>query len=128
MLNTVNSVGKDDAGKEKSKSTQRRRGATNPPTQPIRNVVEPQHAAFEAPSVKVVFVECKKINIDGVWYSELKLGKPQENMKLESTRELSDIDLCIDLCFDFVDNFVLVPRTKLSENNVLFLAISTLYK
>ena len=49
-------------------------------------------------------------------------------MKLESTRELSDIDLCIDLCFDFVDNFVLVPRTKLSENNVLFLAIYTLYK
>ena len=98
MLNTVNSVGKDDAGKEKSKSTQRRRGATNPPTQPIRTVVEPQHAAFEATSVKVVFVECKKI--DGVWYSELnlKLGKPQENMKLESTRELSDIDLCIDLC------------------------------
>ena len=33
-------MGKNGAGKEKSKSTQRRRGATNPPTQPIRNVVE----------------------------------------------------------------------------------------
>ena len=35
----------------------------------------------------------QKINIDGFWYSELdlKLEKPQENMKLESTRELSNI-------------------------------------
>ena len=42
-----------DTGKKKSKSTQRLRGVTNQPTQVIRNVVEPQHFAFEAPSVRV---------------------------------------------------------------------------
>ena len=44
---------KSDAGKKKSKSTQRHRGVANQPTQVIRNVVEPQHVAFEAPSVRI---------------------------------------------------------------------------
>ena len=33
VSNTVNSGGKNDAGKKKSKSTQRRRGVANQPTQ-----------------------------------------------------------------------------------------------
>ena len=49
----MNSGGKIDAGKKKSKSTQRRRGVADQPTQAIRNVVEPEHVAFEAPSVRV---------------------------------------------------------------------------
>ena len=53
VSNIVNSGKKNDAGKKKSKSTQRRRGVANQPTQVIRNVVEPQHVAFEAPSVRV---------------------------------------------------------------------------
>ena len=42
-----------EGGKKKSKSTKRLRGVANQPIQVIRNVVEPQHFAFEVPTVRV---------------------------------------------------------------------------